>query len=702
MTDQIPSAEPIARIADRLVQARRARFVGREAEIDLFRSELLAQEPSFAVLHLHGPGGIGKTTLLREYSRLATEAARDIVHIDGRNVEPSPAGLLAALGQALGFAGADVATVVGRWPAAGILLIDTYETLASLDGWLRETLLPRLPARSVIVLAGRNEPDPAWRTDTDWSPLVRLLPLRNLRVEESRTYLAVRGVPEERHREVLAFTHGHPLALSLVAEVLNRGEPLASFRPENAPDVVRALLEKFAEEVPSAEHRAALQVCATVWATTEALLAAVLERSDAREIFEWLSRLSFIEHGPYGVFPHDLARDVLHADCRWRNPDMCRRLNERVLNYLYGRLPQARGLEQQRVWFDLLHVQRYNPAIRPYFEWTAFGTAYAEPSMPADHAEILAMVERHEGATSAGIARYWLERQPEAFIAFRGVDGALLGFLAHLRIEQASDEDAAVDPAIAAARMFMQRHGPVRSGEEAVLLRFWMGREGYQAVSPALTLTATVTSAHWASHPRLAWNFVTMANPDFMEPILADIHVWRSPDADFEVGGRRYGSFTHDWRVEPAPAWLATKAERASRVEPDPEPARAPPPLIVLSQDDFTEAVRDALRDYTRPDKYAANPLLRSRLLARAPAAGSPVETLGALLREAAETLTKNPKDKKLYLAVWHTYLQPAVTQEQAAELLDLPFNTYRYHLAKGTERIAEWLWQRELHDPNV
>ena len=46
---------------------------GAQAEIELFRTALLAAEPPFAVLHVHGPGGVGKTTLLREYARVAAE-----------------------------------------------------------------------------------------------------------------------------------------------------------------------------------------------------------------------------------------------------------------------------------------------------------------------------------------------------------------------------------------------------------------------------------------------------------------------------------------------------------------------------------------------------------------------------------------------------------------------------------------------------
>ena len=110
--------------------------------------------------------------------------------------------------------------------------------------------------------------------------------------------------------------------------------------------------------------------------------------------------------------------------------------------------------------------------------------------------------------------------------------------------------------------------------------------------------------------------------------------------------------------------------------------------------------MRQALRDVTRPAALAANPLLRSRVVAEH-ACGAPTSaTLQALLREAAETLRANPKDAKYYRALQRTYLEPAATQELAAEALGLPFSTYRYHLSGGIARVIDWLWRRELHDP--
>ena len=59
--------------------------------------------------------------------------------------------------------------------------------------------------------------------------------------------------------------------------------------------------------------------------------------------------------------------------------------------------------------------------------------------------------------------------------------------------------------------------------------------------------------------------------------------------------------------------------------------------------------------------------------------------------------MRESPKENKFYRAVYHTYIQPAATQEQAAELLDLPFSSYRRHLNPEWARMAEILWLAEV-----
>ena len=691
-------SQSTSHLADRLTAVRRGRFVGREAELDLFRSALLAAEPPFAVLHVYGPGGVGKSTLLREYARLAAEAGRPVILLD-RDVEPSPPGFELALRRELGLEESGADLPLTHWPSNGVLLIDTYELLAPLDGWLRETFLPQLFADSLVVIAGRNPPASVWRTDIAWTELTRFLPLRNLRPEESQTYLTVRGISEERHAGVLAFTHGHPLALSLVAEVMSQGDKLSTFNPQAEPDVVRILLERFTQNVPDPQHRQALEICAHVRVTTEALLADVLGAREAHQLFEWLRRLSFIEQGPQGLFPHDLAREVLDADLRWRNPQAYQAMHRQVRQY-FDRLPlQIQGQGQLSVSSDIIYLNhRYNPITKSFFDFGALGQAYTKPATVGDHPFILEMVQRHEGLASVEIARYWLQHQPQAFIVFRSHQEPYLGFMAMLTLPAITAADTKADPAMAVAQSFIQGHGPLRNDDELDYVRFWMGRETYQ-VTDIQTLVAMTAVATWRTNPRLAWSFAALADPAYWQSLFAFINFDYTREADFIVIGRRFGVFTHDWRAEPQSVWGEAIVARQLGVTPKSEQlaTRPSPPLLVLSQPEFAEAVRQALRDYTRPDMLAANPLLRSRLVVEAAEAPSTPATLQTLLRQATETLTGNSKDQKLYRAIYHTYLEPAATQEQAAERLDLPFNTYRYHLANGLKRITNWLWQREL-----
>ena len=102
----VPSApqnshEPplVSTVADRLKSARRRRFVGRAAELELFVGALAASEPPFSVLWLYGPGGVGKTALLGAFAEAAADAGVAVVSLDLRAIEPSPPAFMAELGR---------------------------------------------------------------------------------------------------------------------------------------------------------------------------------------------------------------------------------------------------------------------------------------------------------------------------------------------------------------------------------------------------------------------------------------------------------------------------------------------------------------------------------------------------------------------------------------------------------------------------
>ncbi len=425
-----------------------------------------------------------------------------------------------------------------------------------------------------------------------------------------------------------------------------------------------------------------------------------LGEDEARQLFDWLRDCSFIEAGPHGLYPHDLVREVLAADLRWRNPGRYAALLDRARSFYAARLKQLKGPALDRILLDYMFLHRNNPAVRPFY---AVGESYdflADVFRPGDRAELVDVLGRHEGPESARILAHWLDRQPRGVVVFRDGRHRVAGFVVFIALHEASAEDLAADPGALAAWNYLQAVGPLRPGEAATMVRFWLERGRYQGISPVQSLVGVQLVRHIMTTPGLAFSFLVFSDPDFWAILALYADFERLPQADFEVGGRRYGVYGHDWRVRPLSAWLNLLAEREAAFVP----AAEPPPVerpVVLAEADFTRAVREAFKDFHIRDRLKTNPLVRSRLaLARvSDPAHLPgrVEALRKLLLEAAESLKESPRELKLYKVLYHTYLQPAGSQERAAELLDLPLSTLRYQLNRAVERAAGFLWAREL-----
>lgn len=675
-------------------------MVGRQPEQETFRALLDEGQPATQALYVYGPGGVGKTTLLKEFRSLCR--ARDVDHtrIDGRDTDATPDAFLGVLAAWLGLdSTSTVQEALATRTSKAVIIVDTYEKLAPLDNWLRENLLPELSAQVIVVLAGRTPPGVAWKSDPAWRRGIQPLALRNLAPADCREFFDRHTIPEGQREAVLRFTHGHPLALALVADAFAQ-RPELQFQPEATPDVIQALLDQFISKVPGPAHRRALEACALLRSTTESLLAAMLAMPEVSELFDWLRNLSFVDMGPQGIYPHDLAREALVADLRWRNPDWYAELHNRARGYYQQRLQQG-GSQEQHILFDYIFLHRDNPVVRASFDWQSSGSAYSDIMRPDDLPALRAMVSEHEGEESAAVAAMWLDMFPEHCVVFREGGGVPAGFLLLLPLEQIDRARRQDDPGVEAALSFLDRNAPLREGERATLFRFWMARDGYQQVSPVQSLIVVNVVMHYLMTPGLAYTLMPCAQPDFWMLAFSYADLARLKEADFELGGKAYGVYGHDWRVRPPMAWLDLLAERELAMSPQVKPAARSGGLVVLSQPDFVESVREALRKYLQPAVLRENPLLQSRLLLdKSGGDSTPADAIAALqqlLAETAEALKSTPRKEKLYRALHMTYFNPVGNQEDAAEALNLPFSTYRRHLRQAIDELTDLLWRQEI-----
>lgn len=692
-------------LGQRLQYERARRFVGRTAELDLFAARLQAAAGEtawdfFSVLWVHGPGGIGKSTLLAAYAEKAREAGLTVAQVDGGRIRPTPAGLQAAVGELLASPDNDLD------PDRMVVIIDAAERLEPAESWLRDEFLPSLPAEALVVIAGRRPPGEGWRSDPGWRELLRVVSLRNLSRDAVHTLLEVEQIPAGVLDQVMALTHGNPLALSLLIDSIRRslGQHELPAALDEMPDLVRALLSRLVDEAPSSRHRAALQISAHAAVTTEPVLRAALPTTDEQDIsdlWEWLRDLSFMEQGRAGIQPHDVVRDILEADVRWRDPDTYAEIHRRLRSHLVDNIRTQAGnpLALQQAVADLLFLIRDHPVAGASWDWDALGQPPGQ-CVDAEHADlIIAMTRTAQGDQQAELAAHWLRRQPEAFRLFRDSAGNVAGYAARLALHLSRSEDIEADPGASVLWHYAQRHHAPRPGEQVIAWRFLVEADPNDS-HPSLpsTLHGVWHITDILLRSVTAWDFVAFPTDlDFWQPILNHWDFVHVPEADYRIGPTRYLTFAHDWRRVGVAEWLerTTARELGEQIT-----LQVAEPATALSEEEFAASVKQALRTLHQPLELLRNPLLAASMVQselRQHPDSRPDEILRRLILEAARGLKSDPRADHLYRVLDRTYLRPAPTQEKAAELLDLPFSTYRRHRDRATEAITNWLWDRDI-----
>ncbi|MEU8236365.1 AAA family ATPase [Actinoplanes sp. NPDC048967] len=656
----------------RLAAARAEALVGRDAERAVLDRMLSGAADAPLVAYLHGPGGIGKSWLLRHAGRQAERAGRRVVRIDARYLDADPRRL------------AEAAAVACEEPGV-VLLIDTFERGQTLEAWLRDTFLPRLAQGAVVVLASRVAPDVEWSLDPGWAPLFAELVVRPLDAAQSDALLAARGVPADRRPELVAFAGGSPLALSLGASVLAAGAPW-----EPTGEVLTTLVERLVGDLPGPAHRRALEVVAQAYVTRESLLRAVLGDEDAAAVFPWLRQLPYVEATPEGLHPHDAVRSTLAADLRWRDPERYEEVRVRVsIACLHEarRAAENDALPRVAEWMFLF---REDCGPDDPYDWRPHPQVEDAPLHPADVPAVLRMAQESEGPAAAAVVAHWARRWPQGFRVYRYAGSpAPVAFVAFLQLEAPLPEDRAADPVIAALWDFVDKVAPLGPDEHLSVRRFAVqsGRAGRP--SPFLDLIGRRAVAADLRARGRAMSFAVVEDAERFRGYLTSAGLQEVVAAD--VGGREQHVFGRDWRRQPVEQWVRDRARTG--VVPGAGWTGAAPADGDLSRDALVVAVDEALRTWHVPREFATSVLLRTRLVPRG--SSDPVADLRGAVMAAVDALPVDPAGVKAYEALTATYLSASRTHQAAARRLGVPYGTYRRQLGLAKERLVEHLVRR-------
>ena len=488
------------------------------------RDEAGADDHRLLVVFVTGPGGIGKSRLLQ--AALGALQGADAVLLDCRQIEPTPAGFISSVAEALGCSESrpEIAHVADRIASRHhrtVLALDTYERFSLLDTWLRQVFLPEMPESVFTVIAGRDSPGAAWLAAPGWSGLVHELRLGPLSQSESIELLRRRGVTELDAARINAFARGpsararagrlgtplgtrardraraaaggDPTACSTPSSPASRPAPLRRWKPSRRRDGLPSLC------------------CGRCW-----------RASSVRHEFDALRRLPFVEETAEGLVVHDIVREAVAADLRERDPEMHAGYRRRSWSYFEAR---ARTPMRERLWAvtaDLIYLIE-NPVLRAACFPPGAGDHAVEPAIAADARAVREIVEANEQSGTADLLCRWWALQPDSFYVARGSDGSV-GAILHLsEIGDIDSRLAASDPVVRAWQTHLAAVPP-RAGDHVLTMRRWLGRDSGEMLSPAVgACWLDVKRAYMELRPHLSRLYSVMADPEALAPIFVPL-----------------------------------------------------------------------------------------------------------------------------------------------------------------------------------
>ena len=636
-------------LASRLEDRDRSRFTGRSGEIAFLNQCLDSADPPACVVHVCGPGGIGKSTLLREAARRARSLGRSVFSVDGRDLGPAPGILEAALREAAGH-------------QRPLVLLDSYELMTALDSYLRRDLLPELPDEAMVIIAGRGDPDPGWFTG-GWEALTARLDLTALARGDARRLLAARGLTDQRVSAIIDWAAGSPLALALAAEAAVADPGWNASGAADRPDILRSLLHRLVETELHDIRPSALGIAVVARTTTPALLRAVLPGEDADVEYRRLAELTITDRICSGITMHELARKALLADLRQRNPDLERDLRRRIIDYLYCRAQDG----ETQLMIDMAHLVE-NPLVRWGFGWHGNASFRVDSVRAGDETRVGQLTTEYDAPWWALTRRFFTEA-PDRVAVARDLGDQICGYL--VSMSQSTAPAFADDDPIAGPWLAHARHNAALG--DSVLWHAAVDFTGQGTVQAMLGIAGIMRSG--AASARFAYLPIDPRLPGALEFARA-VGARHLSELDAHIGDRVVECHRLDYG--PGGMFSYMRAQLYAEIG---LPAPAQPERVVTD----AGTVRQALKDFRVPRELARSPL----------AAGSTVteraESVRSLLRQAAsQAFGESDSEKLLHRVLVAGYLEPMRSHEEAASKLCLSRAAYFRRLKTAVERLAE------------
>lgn len=545
-------------IAERLFDAAKSTFVGRQNEISFLFNAINAEESPFIVAFIHGPGGIGKSWLLRAImTNLGPKVQR--LMMDCREIEPTPQGFQGALGSALKMKepAPDLNSVIARLTESDkrtVLVLDTYETFGLMDTWLRQEFIPSLTENIFTIIAGREAPNPAWITSPGWQDLFREIELRELTGNDVQLMLESRGLTHSQIDRVKSYARGYPLVLEMAAAAI-RTQPDLKITEGPPTRILQQLTQVFLAGLPP-DTMEAVEATSSARRVTESLLKALLDLADVKQVFNNLQSLPFIDATADGFIFQDVVRDTISKDLALRNPERYHTYRKRAYSHLTRASHRAVASTLWQYTADLLNMIE-NPIARGAFFPEGATDLRVEPATAGDAANIHEITRAAEPPESFRLIKLWWQHHPETFSIVKSPDGQTQAFYILFEPNNISRSILEQDP-FTLAWLIHLADNPVAEGERVLFCRRWLDRISGENPTPAVSACFLDTKrVYMELRPSLRRIYFPVKDLSIFEPILFPLGFTSLESARVTIDGITYHTLMNDFGPSSVDGWLA-------------------------------------------------------------------------------------------------------------------------------------------------
>lgn len=529
-------------------------FRGRASEIVALES-LLDAGSTHRVAWVHGLPGIGKTALVDEVARRATQGGWRVVR---------PGTL-----------------EVGEGPV--LLVVDRSRPVGPAGARLREEV-ERLPAGSRVFVTAHCTPDRAWY-DGGWDMRLLVVRLGRMASAESDALAGARGVPAGPARARLVdWAAGLPLALVVGAAELRRPdhEDRADSWEGDADGALLPVLLEAAEPTDGGwdtPRRTALEVAAFAGEVDRQLLRALMSEDEAAAAYAWLRELPWTSDTGGGLRLERQVRRLVADELARRAPARAGELRARLVSELLGRAVEG----EPRLVAEVREVLAM-PGNLDGLD-TSTVDLWVDDLRDADVRAIPDLLA-HRGADYTAWVVEWCTRSPEHALVVR--DGASPGFFSLWATADRHPDWAVDDPVLGPWLDDARRQG---TADDAVfqLTTDLVGEDAHFAQIVAL---AAGDILRRAGRTRARWWYHAI-HADDEQAATWTTHLGSRPRSGMTIGAGSAG--------------LATYVLDLGQGERPRLPARVKVDVAT---------VRAALRDIQQPVLLAAHPLAHGTTVA--------------------------------------------------------------------------------------